>query len=78
MLMYFRPASWALCAASSSDSVWRTLDQLDQHRQVDAGETSTLALSMIDMARLDGVPPNMSVSRTTPLPSSALATHSRI
>ena len=25
---------------------------------------------MIEMARFDGVPPNMSVSRTTPLPSS--------
>ncbi len=33
---------------------------------------------MIEMARLDGVPPNMSVNSTTPLPSSALATLSRI
>ena len=33
--------------------------------------TSTPGLSISEIARLDGVPPNMSVSSTTPVPSSS-------
>src|SRR5512132_437745 len=78
ILMYLRPASWALCAASSSDSVCRTLASLISIGRLTPAITSTLALSIIEMARLEGVPPNMSVSSTTPFPSSARATLSRI
>ena len=42
--MYFRPASWALCAASSSDSVIRTLASLISIGRLTPAITSTLAL----------------------------------
>lgn len=40
--------------------------QFYQHRQVNAGDDFHFARSMIEMARLDGVPPNMSVSTMAP------------
>ena len=40
--------------------------------------TSTRALPMMEMARFDGVPPNMSVRTMTPLPVSQEQTSSRI
>ncbi len=52
--------------------------QLDQHRQIDAGDTSILPVLIAEMDRLEGVPPNMSVRITTPWPSSTLFTASRI
>ncbi len=40
--------------------------------------TSTLPASMTEMARFDGVPPNMSVRMMTPAPELTLATASRM
>ena len=40
--------------------------------------TSTLPPRMTEMARLEGVPPNISVRMMTPLPSSAFSTASRM
>src|SRR6185312_9589902 len=76
--MYFRPASCALVTAFSSVSLERRLASLISIGRLTPAMTSTLALSMIEMARLEGVPPNMSVSTTTPWPSSTLATLSRM
>ena len=56
--------------------VWldRDLGELDQHRQVDAGDhLHACAAFIIEIARLLGVPPNMSVSSTTPSPVSTSA-----
>jgi hypothetical protein len=40
--------------------------------------TSILARSMTEIARFDGVPPNMSVNKTTPSPLSTSAIERRI
>src|SRR5262249_26875560 len=69
-LMYLRPASRAEATASGSFSVLRTLASLISIGRFMPAITSIFARSMIEIARLDGVPPNMSVSTTTPEPSS--------
>src|SRR5258708_3350336 len=77
-LMYLRPASCPLPTPWDKDSLARTLASLIRSGRLTPAITSTLALSMIEIARLDGVPPNMSVSSTTPSPESTSATRSRI
>ena len=54
----------------------RTLDSLISIGRFMPAMTSTRPGSMTEMARLDGVPPNMSVSTTTPVPLSARSTAS--
>src|SRR6185312_10450378 len=69
-LMYLRPASCAPRTAFASVSVWRSPASLISIGRLMPAITSILPLSMIEMARFDGVPPNMSVSSTTPAPLS--------
>ncbi len=76
--MYLRPASCALMTATASGSVFRALASFMSIGRLTPAMTSILALSMIEIARFDGVPPNMSVSTTTPSPPSTLATLSTI
>ena len=42
--------------------------ELDQHRQIDAGHHFDMTPFITEIARLEGVPPNMSVRTTTPEP----------
>ena len=67
--MYLRPASWAAITASPG-LLRRDAGELDQHRQVDAGDHLDGAAFITEMARLEGVPPNMSVRTMTPDPIS--------
>src|SRR6516165_10380864 len=69
-LMYFRPASCAPRTALASGSLCRKLASLISIGRLIPAITSILALSITEMARLEGVPPNMSVSSTTPSPPS--------
>ncbi len=78
MLMYLRPASWLWTVAASSGQSLRMRGKLHQHRQIEAGNHSTLPGCMSEMARFEGVPPNISVRMMTPFPSSTLATASRM
>src|SRR5262245_15887134 len=73
-LIYLRPASWALTTASTRPSVSRTLASLISIGRLTPAMISTRPLSMIEIARLDGVPPNMSVRRITPDPSPTAST----
>src|SRR5579883_827413 len=73
-LMYLRPASRAEATASASFSVLRTLASLISIGRFMPAMTSIFARSIIEIARFEGVPPNMSVSTTTPAPSSTRAT----
>src|SRR5262245_21969143 len=77
-LMYLRPASCA--AVTAACSVWpsRMPASLISIGRLMPAITSTLARSSTEMARLEGVPPNMSVSSTTPSPVSTSLTRSRI
>src|SRR5208282_5887127 len=77
-LMYLRPASWAPRTAAARLSLSRRLASLISIGRLTPAMTSTFALSMIEMARLDGVPPNMSVSSTTPWPASTSSTERRM
>src|SRR5262249_16396472 len=67
--MYLRPASWAQRTASSSGRRERIEASLISIGRLRPAITSALVCSMTEIARLDGVPPNMSVSRMTPEPS---------
>src|SRR6202162_4071194 len=78
ILMYLRPASCAWATASARPSSSRTFASFTSIGRVGAGPTSTLGASMHEIARLEGVPPNMSVRMATPLPESALCTASRM
>ena len=64
--MYLRPASWA--QATLSSKLWRvrTLASLMSIGRFRPAITSALVCSITEMARFEGVPPNMSVSRITP------------
>src|ERR1051326_8957355 len=73
-LMYLRPASWAPSTARSSFSFWRRLASLISIGRLTPAMTSTLPRSMTEIARLEGVPPNMSVSNTVPSPLSTSPT----
>src|SRR5919199_6863270 len=75
-LMYLRPASWARPTAFSSGESPRTLANLMSIGRFTPATTSMRPWSMIEMARLDGVPPNMSVSTATPCPESTCRTAS--
>ena len=75
--MYLRPASWAMRTASAIGRL-RTEASFTSIGRLTPASTSTRACSMIEMARLDGVPPNMSVSTITPSPVSQALALSRI
>src|SRR3984957_19214508 len=77
-LMYLRPASWAPRTASARLSLCRRLASLISIGRLTPAMTSTLALSMIEIARFEGVPPNMSVSSTTPFPALTSSTERRM
>src|SRR6185312_8640429 len=77
-LMYLRPASCAPRTALASVSVWRSPASLISIGRLIPAITSILLLSMTEMARFDGVPPNISVSNTTPEPSSTSDTAVRM
>src|SRR5580658_9561454 len=77
-LMYLRPASCAPRTALASVSVGRKLASLISMGRLMPAMTSIFALSITEMARLEGVPPNMSVSSTTPCPASTSSTQRRM
>src|SRR6516165_3998670 len=77
-LMYLRPASWAPSTVRSRLSVCRRLASLISIGRLTPAITSILARSMTEIARFDGVPPNMSVNKTTPSPLSTSAIDCRI
>src|SRR3990167_1380133 len=66
--MYLRPASWAQATQSSRLCLVRTDASLISMGRFRPAITSALVCSITEMARFDGVPPNMSVSRITPAP----------
>ena len=70
--MYLRPAVWAQSTASASGWLERTLASLTSIGRLTPAITSTPWRSICEMARLLGVPPNMSVSSTTPSPVSTV------
>src|SRR5688572_23894955 len=69
-LMYLRPASCAPRTVRSRLSLWRRLASLISIGRLTPAITSTLPRSITEIARFDGVPPNMSVSNTAPSPVS--------
>src|SRR5262249_36776663 len=78
IVMYFRPASWAKATASGSGESSRTFASLTSIGKLIPASTSTLGRLITEMARFDGVPPNMSVNITTPSPVSTRLTASMI
>src|SRR5579883_3462791 len=77
-LMYLRPASCAPRTASARLSVERRLAILINMGRLMPAITSTLGRSITEIARFEGVPPNMSVSSTTPSPVSTAFTDCRM
>src|SRR5438874_1537664 len=78
MVTYLRPASWAMAMASGSERSSRTLASLTSMGRLMPASTSTLGRLMQEIARLEGVPPNMSVRIATPSPLSTRFTASMI
>src|SRR5215831_11351696 len=78
IVQYLRPASWAAATACSSGQVSRTLASLISIGRLMPASTSTLGWLITEIARFDGVPPNMSVRMATPSPPSTRFTASRI
>src|SRR5262245_45061707 len=76
MVMYLRPESWAAATASVSGHSSRTLASLTSIGRLIPARTSTLGRPITEMARLEGVPPNMSVRMATPSPLSTRLTAS--
>src|SRR5207302_976389 len=76
-VMYLRPASWAMRTASAIGRL-RTEASFTSIGRLTPASTSMRACSMIEMARFDGVPPNMSVRTITPSPVSQARARSRI
>src|SRR6195256_2127875 len=76
-VMYLRPASWAMRTASAIGRL-RTEASFTSIGRVKPARTSIRACSMIEIARLEGVPPNMSGSTITPSPLSHARALSRI
>src|SRR3954453_17409181 len=68
IVMYFRPESWAAATASVSGHSSRTLASLTSIGRLMPASTSTLGRPITEIARFDGVPPNMSVRIATPSP----------
>src|SRR6185312_12278996 len=69
-LMYLRPAACASSSAVAMSSFTRMLESLISMGRLTPAITSTRPESMTEMARLEGVPPNMSVRMMTPEPVS--------
>src|SRR5579863_5653532 len=61
MVTYLRPASWAAATASASGHSSRTFASLTSMGRLMPASTSTLGRLITEIARLDGVPPNISV-----------------
>src|SRR5438105_7919286 len=76
MVTYLRPASWAIAIASGSERSSRTFASLTSMGRLMPASTSTLGRLMQEIARLEGVPPNMSVRMATPSPLSTRLTAS--
>src|SRR5206468_11665725 len=76
MVTYLRPASCAIAIASGSGRSSRTLASFTSIGRLMPASTSTFGRLMQDIARLDGVPPNMSVRIATPSPESTRLTAS--
>ena len=76
--MYLRPASWAARTASSRSMRERMLASLISIGRLRPAITSALVCSITEIARFDGVPPNISVSRMTPAPVSTRPQAARI
>src|SRR6185312_2798550 len=76
-VMYLRPASCAMRTASAIGRL-RTEASFTSIGRLTPASTSIRACSMMEIARLDGVPPNMSVSTITPSPVSQARARSRI
>src|SRR5882724_5144514 len=76
IVTYLRPASWAMAIASGSERSSRTLASLTSMGRLMPASTSTFGRLMQEIARLDGVPPNMSVRMATPSPESTRLTAS--
>src|SRR5262249_2101524 len=76
MVMYLRPESWAAATASVSGHSSLTLASFTSIGRLMPARTSTFGRPMTEMARLEGVPPNMSVRMATPSPLSTRLTAS--
>src|SRR6185503_1171816 len=76
MVTYLRPAACAAATASSSGDSSRILASLTSIGMLMPASTSTFGRPMQEMARFDGVPPNMSVRIATPWPVSTRLTAS--
>src|SRR5579883_144092 len=76
MVTYLRPASCAIAIASGSERSSRTLASFTSMGRLMPASTSTFGRLMQEIARLDGVPPNMSVRIATPSPESTRLTAS--
>src|SRR5580704_7555965 len=76
MVMYLRPESWAAATASGSAHSPRTFASLTNMGKLMPARTSTFGRAITDIARFEGVPPNMSVRIATPSPLSTRLTAS--
>src|SRR5215470_9574834 len=76
MVTYLRPASCAASTASCSGHSSRTLASLTSIGRLMPASTSTCGRLITEMARFEGVPPNMSVRMATPWPLSTRLTAS--
>src|SRR5215831_2025596 len=76
IVMYLRPDSCAAATASGRGHSPRTLASLTSIGRLIPARTSTFGLLITEMARFDGVPPNMSVRIATPSPLSTRLTAS--
>src|SRR5260221_8793677 len=76
MVMYLRPDSCAAATASASGHSSRTFTSLISIGRLIPASTSTLGRLITEIARFEGVPPNMSVKITTPSPVSTFFTAS--
>src|SRR3569623_1473009 len=78
IVQYLRPAACAAATAASRGQGSRTLASLMSMGRLMPASTSTLGWLITEMARFDGVPPNMSVRMATPEPLSTRLTASRM
>src|ERR1700730_19049 len=76
IVMYLRPESCAAATASGSGHSSLTFASLTSMGRLMPARTSTFGRPITDMARLEGVPPNMSVKMATPWPLSTRLTAS--
>src|SRR4030095_1120352 len=72
-LMYLRPVSCGPSTARSSFSFWRRLASLISIGRLTPAMTSIFPRSITEIAKFEGVPPNISVSSTVPSPLSTSA-----